>query len=780
MKRRIGSSFVLAVLLVLPSFATPQDEQREAFTLEQVLGFTFPSELTASPSGSRVAWALLQRGVRSVWVADGPQFEPRQLVTSKGDDGQELTNLVFSADGRYLVYVRGGDHSSNWEAEGNLMPNPTSSPVQPKMQVWAVAVDGGGKPTLIGEGDEPVPAPHGDRVVFKKGRELWAASIAGRTRAARLFFARGDSESPEWSPDGKRLAFVSNRGDQSYIGLYTSAAEPLCYLAPSTSRDSMPRWSPDGSRIAFVRRPGRGGPMHPPLEREPQPWAIWLADVKTGRAREVWKSPETARGSYPPVAGGANLMWGTDDRLLFLSYHDGWPHLYTVDTTAENSEPELLTPGELMVEQMTLTPDRRSVIYSANTGNDEHDGERRHLFRVPVEGGAPVALTSGTGLEWAPTVTGDGGFLTYLASTATRPPLPVVRALGESREPRTLLGDALPADFPAEDLVTPEDVVIAAPDGTRVHAQLFKRPNGPARRPAIVFAHGGPARQMLLGWHYMFYYANTYAMNQYLASRGYIVLSVNYRLGIGYGFEFHHPPRAGVRGASEYQDVLAAGRYLQKRDDVDPARIGIWGGSYGGYLTALGLARNSDVFAAGADLHGVHSRLQLASTDQQAAALAGDGITRADLEEAAKVAWESAPAAHVKSWRSPVLLVHGDDDRNVRVEQTVDLAQRLRAAEVPFEEIIIPDDIHDFLLYRNWLRVYRAVAGFFDCHLGKGDGSLFRVLMLAKKGPVPFSVRHNRQREAESSCLNRSYGYQHRNRRCQGAASACRSPHAIS
>ncbi|MPZ18177.1 MAG: prolyl oligopeptidase family serine peptidase [Luteitalea sp.] len=714
---------MLAFLLVLPSFAGQPQAQREAFTLEQVLGFTFPSELTASPSGSRVAWALLQRGVRSLWVADGPQFEPRQLFSSEGEDGQELTHLAFSADGRHLVYVRGGDHGSNWAAEGNLMPNPTSSPVEPKTQVWAVAVDGGGEPTLIGEGDEPVLAPQDDGVVFKKGRELWAASIDGRTRAARLFFARGDSESPEWSPDGKTLAFVSNRGDQSYIGLYGSAEEPLRYLAPSSSRDSMPRWSPDGTRIAFVRRPGRGGPMPSPLEPEPQPWAIWLADVETGHAREVWTSPETARGSYPRVAGGANLMWGTDDRLVFLSYHDGWPHLYAVDTTAENGEPQLLTPGELMVEHMTLTPDRSSVIYSANTGDDEQDGERRHLFMVSVDGGSPTALTSGTGLEWAPTITGDGESIAYLASTAAQPPLPVVRALGESSEPRTLLSDQLSPDFPANALVEPEDVVINALDGTRVHAQLFKQVAGPSRRPAIVFAHGGPARQMLLGWHYMFYYANTYAMNQYLASRGYIVLSVNYRLGIGYGFEFHQPPRAGVRGASEYQDVLAAGGYLQKRVDVDPARIGIWGGSYGGYLTALGLAQNSDVFAAGADLHGVHNRLQLASTEQQAAALAGDGITRADLEEAAKVAWESAPAAHVKTWRSPVLLVHGDDDRNVRVEQTVDLVQRLRAAEVPFEEIIIPDDIHDFLLYRNWLRVYRAVADFFDRHLHPEKGT---------------------------------------------------------
>jgi dipeptidyl aminopeptidase/acylaminoacyl peptidase len=251
-----------------------------------------------------------------------------------------------------------------------------------------------------------------------------------------------------------------------------------------------------------------------------------------------------------------------------------------------------------------------------------------------------------------------------------------------------------------------------------VHGQLFRTAGGDAKRPAVVFVHGGPPRQMLLGWHYNYYYANSYAVNQYLASRGYIVLSVNYRLGIGYGHDFQVPEAAGPRGASEYRDVLAGGKYLQARADVDAGRIGIWGGSYGGFLTALALGRNSDVFKAGVDLHGVHTRVTFPSDDLQAKAMVGDGISPADLHEALKVAWESSPIAWVKTWKSPVLLIHGDDDRNVRVEQTVDLAQRLKAAGVTFEEILIPDDIHDFLLHRNWRRADIAAADFFDRTIG--------------------------------------------------------------
>ncbi len=126
------------------------------------------------------------------------------------------------------------------------------------------------------------------------------------------------------------------------------------------------------------------------------------------------------------------------------------------------------------------------------------------------------------------------------------------------------------------------------------------------RHPGVLFFHGGSRRQMQLGWHYRGYYHNAYALNQYLASSGYVLLSVNYRSGIGYGMEFREALNYGARGASEFNDVVGAGLYLQSRPDVDPERLGLWGGSYGGYLTALGLAGASDLFAAGVDVRGVH------------------------------------------------------------------------------------------------------------------------------------------------------------------------------
>jgi dipeptidyl aminopeptidase/acylaminoacyl peptidase len=633
------------------------------------------------------------------------------LTASRADDGQELTNLAFSADGRYLVWTRGGDHGANWSAEGNLAPNPASSTVQPKVEIWASPVDG--PPKLIAEGDAPAPSPRGDVVAFERGREIWSVPIDGSRPASRLFFARGASESPAWSPDGRILAFITSRGVHSYVAIYTSESEPIRYLAPSTSIDSMPRWSPDGTRIAFVRRPGRGGAAQPPLAVRPQPWSILVADVKTGDAKPIWRSPDTMRGSYPRTQGSANLQWMAGDRLAFLSYEDGWPHLYSV--AAAGGRATLLTPGAFMVEYVTATPDGRYLVYNGNAGTDRDDSERRHLFRVVADGSAiPEALTRGQSIEWMPVVT-SSGTLVHFGSDARTPPMTYVRSLSTVTAPaRAIDADLLASDFPSAQLVVPQHVTFNAPDGAIVHGQLFKSDNGPAKRGAVVFVHGGPPRQMLLGWHYMFYYANAYAVNQYLASRGFIVLSVNYRLGIGYGYEFHQPADGGARGASEYQDVLAGANYLQARPDVDGARVGIWGGSYGGYLVGLALGRNSDVFAAGVDIHGVHNRAFTPPEALVAAAAAGDGVTPEDLARAAKVAWESSPDAYARTWRSPVLFIHGDDDRNVRVDQTVDLVQRLRQQGVQFEELIIPDDIHDFLLYRNWLRVNTATAEFLE------------------------------------------------------------------
>jgi dipeptidyl aminopeptidase/acylaminoacyl peptidase len=693
---------LLAATAIAPAIAPAQSVP---FTLEQLKSYPFPNELTSAPAGNRIAYALNESGQRNVWVAEAPDWKARRITSYRIDDGQEITSIAITPDGKYVTYVRGGDHGSNWDGPS---PNPTSNPIAPKVQIWSVPFFCAGgaacEPKLLSDGDDPEMSPRGDRLAFVKDRQIWTVPVDGSAPAKKLFSANGDINSPQWSPDGSHLAFVSSRGDHAFIGVFANDTTSILWIGPSTSRDASPRWSPDGTRIAFVRSPGSGGAPDSILVRARRRWSIWTGDATTGSAKQIWDAPDK---SFPSTHGGTNLHWAANKRIVFLSNQGGQAQLYSIPETG--GAPLLLTPGRFMAEYITLSPDRRFLVFAGNAGSDPNDIDRRHIVKVPVDRAAPQVLTPGAGLEWTPFVLADDKTVAFISATAQRPPVPAVMPL-DGGTPQLIGVERIPPGYPTN-LVTPQQVIIKSPDGLQIHTQLFNAPGTPTRKPAIVYVHGGPPRQMLLGWNYSDYYSNAYALNQYLASRGFVVLSVNYRLGIGYGRDFQQAKKAGMQGASEYQDVKAAAEWLAKQPYVDAKRIGIYGGSYGGFLTAMALARNSDLFAAGVDIHGVHDW----TTERARGLMNRDRYEEApDIKRAIETAWTSSPVYYMKSWKSPVLLIHGDDDRNVRFSQTVDLSRRLSARGIRFEELIIPDDTHHMMRHSNWVKVDRAAADFFE------------------------------------------------------------------
>lgn len=679
----------------------------DAFTIEQAMSYPYPDNLVAAPTGTRIAWTVNHRGSRNIWVAEGPDFKARQLTPYALDDGQELTSLQFSADGRHLVYVRGGEHSSN--RARSVPVDPLSRPTPAAVQVCTVDFDSG-VVTIVDDGDYPVLSRRGNRLAYLKGDAIWGTSLGSSEKLQVLIRTRGKPAQLAWSPDGARLAFVSQREDHAIIGIYLDAQTPILWLAPSTSLDSSPRWSPDGTRIAFVRRPGSGGTPAPAMEYEKRPWAIWTAEIRNGTGSLLWRSPATPRGILHAGDGGANLFWAAEDRIAFLSFMDGWQHLYSIP--ASGGEPLLLTPGEGMIEHPSLSADGRLLLAAINAGPEAADRDRRHLLAVPVDAATPRLLTRGTGLEWKPVVTGDGAHVAFISATPQRPPLPAVMPVAGGAV-RLLARNVIPSDYPSAKFVTPEKVEFKAADGGIVFGQLFRPEKSSSKRPALLFLHGGPRRQMLLGWHNWDYYANFYALNQYLVSRGFVVLSVNYRLGIGYGYDFQYPPAAGWRGASQYQDVLAAADFLAEIPEVDPTRIGLYGASDGGYLTGLGLSRNSDRFVAGVDIHGVSDWTTLLTIRERWSEYSG----APDADEARQSMWNSSPVATIARWKSPVLVIHADDDRTNDFAQSIELVRRLEENGVPFEEIVIPDDTHHFLRHANWRKVNEATAAFLERHL---------------------------------------------------------------
>ncbi len=678
---------------------------QSSFSIEQALSAPFPTELTAAPAKGRVAWVFNAQGRRNVWIAEpspNGSYKARQVTSFSADDGEDLGELSWSPDAETIVFTRGGD----LEFSGRTSPNPESSPQGVEQDIWAVSLKGG-EPRKLGEGHSPAVSPKGGTVAFLFKNQVWVANLDGSGKPEQLIHSNGDASSLRWSPDGSKLAFVSRRGDHGFIGAYDVAAKSLAYLDPSTDFDGEPEWSPDGRQVAFLRIPASKSDLIFSPKREGQPWSIRIADAATGKGREVWRA-EPGRGSvFREMVAENQLMWGAGNRIVFPWERDGWTHLYSV--SASGGAAKLLTPGNFEVEFVALQPNREEVVYSSN----QDDIDRRHIWKVSVSGDRPAAVTTGTGIETEPVVASDTRTILVFRSDARLPMRPAMIAGGG--EIRDLAPDAIPADFPGVAMVAPQQVILSAADGLQIHGQLFLPSNAGdgARHPAIVFFHGGSRRQMLLGWHYMGYYNNAYAMNQFLASKGYIVLSVNYRSGIGYGLDFREALNYGAAGASEFNDVQGAGIYLRNRPDVDPHRIGLWGGSYGGYLTALGLARASDLFAAGVDMHGVHDWNTEIPNFQPA--------YRPDSHpDTARLAWESSPLSSVKTWRSPVLLIQGDDDRNVPFAEMVDLVEALRKQGVEFEQLVFPDEIHDFLLHRSWVAAYKAGADFFDRHLGSG------------------------------------------------------------
>ena len=711
MWQQVGARWGLAGVLVattLVSSASMAVAQAKGFTIEQALSAPYTSNLNAAPSKRRLAWVANIGGRRNLWMADpasdGKGYVSRQITHYDQDDGQEINSLQWTSDAADIVYVRGGGA----QGESHPVPNPAWFSKGAQQQLWIVSAEGG-EPRLLAEGHEPAVSPDGKQLAYVLKGQVWLLRLDdSKAKPDQLLQTRGSAAGLRWSPDSSRLAFVSNRGDHSFVAVYSATSGSVTYLDPSTDLDSNPVWSPDSTRIAFLRIPPDKDSLLFEPHRTALPWSIRVVEVTTSKAHEAWRATEGEGSAFRETASLDQLHWTVGNRIVFPWERDGWLHLFAIP--ASGGTATLLTPGNFEVEHVSLSGEHKTLAFDSN----QNDIDRRHVWRVVFaadgSNNAAEAVTAGDGIETQPVVASDGGTVAVLRSDVR---LPIRAAVVENGHLVDLAPQAIPTDFPGARFVTPKQVIFPAADGLDIHGQLFI-PQGIAsgeRRPAMVFFHGGSQRQMLLGWHYMEYYSNAYAMNQYLASLGYIVLSVNYRSGIGYGLNFREALKYGASGASEFNDVLGAGLYLKNRPDVDGTRIGSWGGSYGGYLTALALARASNLFSAGVDMHGVHNwntELPTFSTNY-------DPRERADV---ARLAFESSPMASVATWRSPVLLIHGDDDRNVPFAQTEELVGALRRQKVDFEELIFPDEIHDFLLRRDWVRAYSTSAEFLGRKLG--------------------------------------------------------------
>ena len=664
------------------------------YALEQALGAPYVQSIHPSEDKKSLAWVVSEAGARNIWYTEVDKVQPTKLTDYGEDDGQNISQVHISNG--YAIFVRGNGNNRQGQPA-----NPASLAITPQRQILRLNL-ASKKVDIIAYATGPVLRPDGRGLIYAKSRKVYMVEdlTADQLSTRILFEARNGAGELSWSPDGGSVAFVSNRGNHSFVGVYALAEDKITWMSPGFGFDADPAWSPDGKQLAFIRMPGQNKDQLFNIMGGRE-FEVMAADVESGAAKSIWKSPADD-GGFSQYYPSHPLRWTKGNKILFYSEHRGWMHIYAMNP--DGSALTDLIEGECEVENYDLTVDEKAILVTSNC----EDINRRHIWKVDINTAASERLTEQTGIQTS-AVGLANGVIAYREGTATSPTSAILHK-GKSKTDLVELSKA----FPENQLIAPKAVEFISSDGMNIHGQLFlPKGNTTGKVPAVIFMHGGPMRQMLLGYHYRGYYANAYVFNQYLASKGYVVLSVNFRAGIGYGRDFRRAEKQGPRGASEYKDILAAGRYLQGLEEVDPEKIGLWGGSYGGYLTAMGLAKNSDLFKAGVDLHGVHD---WAWRGRDFSPGGSWGITK----ELMDLAYHSSPISELQYWSSPVLLITGDDDRNVMFGQSIDLKNKLDKLGVHNETLVFPDEVHGFLRYESWLRTYTAAEDFFNRFL-KGE-----------------------------------------------------------
>lgn len=656
-------------------------------SMDKTLSYSFTSTLSAHSNDGGMLWVENERGVRNIYYALPPSYKPHQLTNYSLDDGYPIDQMAFYDNGKKVIFVRGGRPNRKGE-----FPNPTLDPDGTKREILSIDIESKSI-SKIAEGNHPLII--GDSVLYLNRGKVFISDF--ETQKPKLLFSiRGSVGSLRLSPNEEQIAFTNRRSDHSFIGIYHLRNRSIHLLNPSLSYDSDPVWSPDGKYLAYLRIPSSDREFFKP-RRKKSPFSILVHDIKKNHSNTIFTAEEGTGSFYSSIAAENQIFWTSKNEIIFPWEKTGWKHLYAISLV--DKKLKNITLGKFEVQDVFQSPDRSKLVFSSN----QDDINRSHIWSY--HDNKLKQLTSGLSLEWSPVIDGNGNI--FCLGSSARVPAHVKMINGNDL--RSLNKDS---DYLSNTLIKPKAVKFTSSDGLVIHGQLFiaEEIKENKKVPALIFLHGGPRNQMLLGFHKSRVYHHMYAVNQHLALKGYVVLSINFRSGTGYGMEFREAIGYGARGATEYEDILAAADFLHQHPNVQEENIGLWGGSYGGYLTALGLARNSDIFAAGVNINGVYNWNNIWKDKQP--------LARPEAE-LTQLINRSSPSDAMESWKSPILIIHADDDRNVPFSESIQLAEALREHGIYFESLIFPNEVHGYLLHKSWVEAFEATEDFFNRKLKK-------------------------------------------------------------
>jgi dipeptidyl aminopeptidase/acylaminoacyl peptidase len=449
-----------------------------------------------------------------------------------------------------------------------------------------------------------------------------------------------------------------------------------------------PMWSDDGSKLAVVGRSA---------DNKDQ-W-LFAVDPSSAKVRVITSMHDDAWVGGP--AANAFGWLADNQRLYFTAERDGWSHLYTVKF--EGGEPKQLTSGKWEVREVKLTPDRSQFVI---TTSEVHPGED-HLYLMGVDGGARRKITHIPGGHDA-VLSPDGATIASVFSYTNKPPeLLLLNAKNPSAKPIQVTQSPAP-DFAAFPWLDVPIVEIPARDGAKLPARMYKGQNFRSGGPLVVFVHGAGYLQNV--HHRWSTYAREYMFHHLLMERGYMVLDVDYRASAGYGRDW----RTGIyrhMGGKDLDDQVDAVKWAIAQHGVHPKRVGIYGGSYGGFITLMALFTQPDMFAAGAALRPV--------TDW---AHYNHGYTSNILnipQKDAEAYRRSSPIYHAQGLKGALLICHGMVDINVHFQDTVRLVQRLiELRKENWELAAFPVEDHAFIQPTSWADEYKRILKLFETNLG--------------------------------------------------------------
>ncbi len=484
----------------------------------------------------------------------------------------------------------------------------------------------------------------------------------------------------------------------------SQAADASGFAAKREVRWGMPILSDDGAlAIANVR-------AHDNKDR----WLVAIDGDAKSRVIDTLHDDAWVRelGGFGPDSSYGFLP--DQKRLWFLSERDGWMHLYSLDASAAGATARQLTQGKWEITDIALSQDRTRFYL---TTTEVHPGER-HLYSLPIDGGARTKLTSMTGGS-AGEVSPDDSTIGLIYSASTKPHEVYLMANQPGAAAKQIT--TTPTDeWRAHKWIDPQLITYKTRDGVEVYARLFTPEMIGAKRdpnaPAVVFVHGAGYAQN--AHKYWASYFREYMFHNLLASRGYVVLDPDYRASSGYGRDWRTAIYRQM-GGKDLDDVVDGAKYLADTQKVNPKRIGVYGGSYGGFITLMAMFTSPDTFAAGAALRPV--------TDWSHYNHNYTANILNEPQNDPEAYRKSSPIYFAEGLKGALLILHGMVDTNVLFQDSVRLVQRLiELRKENWSVGIFPVENHGFEEESSWADEYKRILKLFDDTLKANAGAAAR------------------------------------------------------